>query len=197
MTTVRHSKIFIVGMDGWTQTLHGYCIIIQIPGFFPESCFLNTICGHTHAACGILVPWSGTEPVPTVLSAQTLNHWTTREVPVKPLLLLLLLIFLFWFPNLLPFKIWVLNWGGKKNPISWSNWFASRLISLHFCAWLLSLCELRADDKGSSQQEITDSSRQEGNSFQSAWLSWTCFLRSEAKVCCMHVSNHYHDFSFH
>ena len=114
MTTVRHSKIFIVGMDGWTQTLHGYCIIIQIPGFFPVSCFLNKICGHTHAACGILVPWSGIEPVPTVLSAQTLNHWTTREVPVKPLLLLLLLIFLFWFPNLLPFKIWVLNWGGKK-----------------------------------------------------------------------------------
>ena len=56
MTTVSDSKIFIVGMDGWTQTLPGYCIIIQILGFFPVRCFLNKICGHTHAARGILVP---------------------------------------------------------------------------------------------------------------------------------------------
>ena len=34
-----------------------------------------------HAACGILVPSPGTEPVPPVLEAPSLNHWTTREAP--------------------------------------------------------------------------------------------------------------------
>ena len=31
--------------------------------------------------CGILLPWPGIEPVPLVLEAQSLNHWTIREVP--------------------------------------------------------------------------------------------------------------------
>ena len=31
-------------------------------------------------ACGILVPQPGTEPVPPAVEAQSLNHWTTREV---------------------------------------------------------------------------------------------------------------------
>ena len=32
-------------------------------------------------ACGILVPWPGIKPVPPAMEAQSLNHWTTREVP--------------------------------------------------------------------------------------------------------------------
>ena len=32
------------------------------------------------AACGILIPWPGIEPVPLVLQEQSLNHWTSREV---------------------------------------------------------------------------------------------------------------------
>ena len=32
-------------------------------------------------ACGILVPWSGIKRVPPALGAQSLNYWTTREVP--------------------------------------------------------------------------------------------------------------------
>ena len=31
-------------------------------------------------ACGILVPQAGIEPVTPVVEAQSLNHWTTREV---------------------------------------------------------------------------------------------------------------------
>ena len=31
--------------------------------------------------CRILLPRPGIEPVPLVLEAQSLNHWTTREVP--------------------------------------------------------------------------------------------------------------------
>ena len=34
-----------------------------------------------HAACGILVPRPGIEPAPPALEAQSLNHWTAREVP--------------------------------------------------------------------------------------------------------------------
>ena len=32
-------------------------------------------------ACGILAPRPGMEPVPPAVEAQSLNHWTTREVP--------------------------------------------------------------------------------------------------------------------
>ena len=32
-------------------------------------------------ACGILVPQPGTKPAPPAVEAQSLNHWTTREVP--------------------------------------------------------------------------------------------------------------------
>ena len=34
-----------------------------------------------HVARGILVPWPGIEPVSPELGTQSLNHWTTREVP--------------------------------------------------------------------------------------------------------------------
>ena len=39
--------------------------------------------GSLVAACGNLVPWPGVEPVPLALGAQSLSHWTTREVPLK------------------------------------------------------------------------------------------------------------------
>lgn len=35
------------------------------------------------AACGVPVPQLGIEPVAPALEAQSLNHWTTREVPVR------------------------------------------------------------------------------------------------------------------
>ena len=34
------------------------------------------------AACGILVPQPGIEPVPYAVEARNLNHWTAREVPM-------------------------------------------------------------------------------------------------------------------
>ena len=37
-----------------------------------------------YVACGILVPRSGIKPMSPALGAQSLNHWTTREVPVNP-----------------------------------------------------------------------------------------------------------------
>ena len=40
--------------------------------------YLPIIC----AACGILVPRPGIEPVPSALEVQSLNRWTAREVPL-------------------------------------------------------------------------------------------------------------------
>ena len=34
-----------------------------------------------HAACGILVPQPGTEPITPAVEAKSPNYWTTREVP--------------------------------------------------------------------------------------------------------------------
>ena len=31
---------------------------------------------------GDLIPWLGIEPGPPALGVQSLNHWTTREVPI-------------------------------------------------------------------------------------------------------------------
>ena len=33
-----------------------------------------------HAACGILIPWPGIEPMVPAVAALSRNHWTTREV---------------------------------------------------------------------------------------------------------------------
>ena len=51
-----------------------------------ELSFLNFILNFKifwpcRAACGILVPWPGMEPVPPAVEARSPNHWTIREVP--------------------------------------------------------------------------------------------------------------------
>ena len=38
--------------------------------------------GLRRAAYNILVPQPGIEPIPLALRVQSLNHWTTREVPI-------------------------------------------------------------------------------------------------------------------
>ena len=45
--------------------------------------FLSFFWPH-RAACGIFVPQPGIEPTPLALEAQSLNHWTAREVPGQP-----------------------------------------------------------------------------------------------------------------
>ena len=40
-----------------------------------------------HAACGILVSPQGIKPEPPAVEAQSLDHWTTREVPPRCLFL--------------------------------------------------------------------------------------------------------------
>ena len=42
-----------------------------------------------HSGCRILVLQPETEPVPLAVEAQSLNHWTTREVSYKQTFLVL------------------------------------------------------------------------------------------------------------
>ena len=62
-------------------------LILVTPGL---SCSMRDLfsCGmrdiYFHFSCGMrdVVPWSGIEPGPLELGARTLNHGTTREVPL-------------------------------------------------------------------------------------------------------------------
>ena len=58
-----------------------YWICYNIPSVF--LCFGGFF---GHEPCGILVHWPGIEPVPPAVEAQSLNHWTTREVLERGLL---------------------------------------------------------------------------------------------------------------
>ena len=64
---------------------------VAVPlGFLPffflnEILFIYLFWPH-RAACGILVPQPGIEPMPHTVEAQSLNHWAAREVPGFPLL---------------------------------------------------------------------------------------------------------------
>ena len=52
----------------------------QTSTFWLSFCFLFFFWLH-HVVCGILVPWSGIEPVAPAVEAWSLNHWTARQVP--------------------------------------------------------------------------------------------------------------------
>ena len=45
-------------------------------------CFLGFFFWLWRVAHGILVPPARVEPVPPAVEAQSLNHWTTREIPI-------------------------------------------------------------------------------------------------------------------
>ena len=51
-----------------------------IPSFF----FFFLIFWPCRAASGILVPWPGIEPATPAVEVQSLNYWTSREVPPPP-----------------------------------------------------------------------------------------------------------------
>ena len=74
----------------WTVWLYGNQWVLRTPSsnlthglrcLDVPSCTLYSFFYWLHQeACGIRVPWPGTEPVPPALGAQSLNHWTTKEV---------------------------------------------------------------------------------------------------------------------
>ena len=46
-----------------------------------------------HTACRIVVPRPGIEPSLSAVEAQSLNHWTSRKVPIRSVPLTLAFIF--------------------------------------------------------------------------------------------------------
>ena len=59
-----------------------YLFIFNFIYLFIYFYFIYLYFGPCLAAYGILVPWPGIEPMPSALRAQSLNHWTDREVPI-------------------------------------------------------------------------------------------------------------------
>ena len=83
-------------------------ILVAAHGIF--SCSMWTL------SCGMwgLVPWPGIKPGPPALGAQRCSHWTTREIPIVPVLM-------------------------RSEEISWMLPIAGDLVgsenSLHKCRW--------------------------------------------------------------
>ena len=75
------------------SSFHKYIQVSSMPGpwvvglnwaeAFQAAGTLMTVCLFwlCLAACGTLVPQPGIKPVPLAVETQSLNHWTTREVP--------------------------------------------------------------------------------------------------------------------
>lgn len=55
-------------------------ILLSLFHFFTHTIFFPFFLFLDHAACGILVPQLGVEPMPPALKAQSLNQWTTDKV---------------------------------------------------------------------------------------------------------------------
>ena len=90
-TNHAHSKdsrmsVGLANKDGRLNT----CIFLSllkltntiVKGFF---FFFPFIWEGVTETCRILGPWPGIEPMPPAVEAQSLNHWTAREVPIKGL----------------------------------------------------------------------------------------------------------------
>ena len=91
--------------------------------------------GACRAACGILVPWPGIEPTPSVVKAKSPTHWTAREFPLcwflccKHLFPLCLLGFVLFFTLLM------VSFNEQR---SWFSYSPSHN-SLYFCLVFLLL----------------------------------------------------------
>ena len=77
-----------------------------------------------HEACGILVSWPGIKPVPPALEAQSLNHWTIRDISIFSFFTCLSYFWLYYFLYIK--KVLTLL---SKNSVSYIS-------SLHLCIFV-------------------------------------------------------------
>ena len=82
------------------------------------------------AACRILLPWPGVEPMPPAMEVQSLNYWTTGEVPTSWLLL--------------ESHLWLSSSPSGILAVLWTYWacpsfgaFELITASAHIPAWIL------------------------------------------------------------
>ena len=83
-----HGQSSLAGYSPWgrkvsdtTEWLTLYTKGILKSGKLWGALFLEIFFWLHRAACRILGPWPGIEPTPLAVEVQSLNHWTTREVP--------------------------------------------------------------------------------------------------------------------
>ena len=80
----------------WLRIIHYFCsVFFNLEQFLNLSLSLMTLISPplAHVVCGILVPQPGIEPLPLTVETQSLNHWTTREIPLQYLDLLKSFVF--------------------------------------------------------------------------------------------------------
>ena len=80
-------------------------------------------------ACGILVPWSGMEPMVLAFGARNLNHWTTGEIPKQ--ILMCIYFLLLCKAHVVPFKHSKI-WG--------TFYFCLQMVKLSRQTWFLTQC---------------------------------------------------------
>ena len=77
-------ELFICGSLFSTQ-LRLYTCVLSWINLCHTSTFLSFFnfffFGYTSGPSGILVPWTGIEPMPSAVEIQSPNHWITRELP--------------------------------------------------------------------------------------------------------------------
>ena len=69
---VYHSSPKVLCLRLWHRLISVLCLhfVVMLYYYYFWPCLM---------ACGILVPWPGTESPPTTVEAQSPNHWITRE----------------------------------------------------------------------------------------------------------------------
>ena len=70
--------------DSFLCTLSNTIINCMYHFLFIHSFVEDPLFWPCHTACGFLVPRPGIQPILLVLEAQSLNHWTTEDVPWRP-----------------------------------------------------------------------------------------------------------------
>ena len=94
--------VLTTGPPGKPKNCKSFFFFLNIYLFIWLLLVLVVACGIFSCGMWDLVPWPGIEPGPPALGAQSLSHWTTREVPrtanlkLLSAIILLVLVLLFW-----------------------------------------------------------------------------------------------------
>ena len=131
------SSLNILSINSLSDIL--FWIFSPIPQFAFSFYWLFFFCCLT-LAWGILVPQSGISPVPPAVEVQSLNHWTTREVPNVSFDAQKFKSLVYSHLSIFDFLAYVIPKKSLPSPISWSflHMFSSRtfiVLSLMLGLW--------------------------------------------------------------
>ena len=71
-----------VNTHPWCSQLCGQLSLFLMAIVFLSFLFIYVFILPYYTECWILVPQPGTEPTPSAVERPSMNHWTTREIPI-------------------------------------------------------------------------------------------------------------------